>query len=177
MLAFEGNRFRGRVRLAAVGVVVALLIGACGGDESGGEAGAREALDGFIEGWVAGSGTRSDSIRAQQTRRFLGGAFGEQVQGVRPGEGLERMFNEMVGAPFPPDDGHEVIGEPEVTDNEAVFRVLLRYTSRAAAAMVGAGFISQAEADNLQAEVADGVERTFVLRLNDDEWRIFEIME
>lgn len=176
MATREDTRRNRVARLTATVMSLGLLLAACGGDDSVDEAGAREALDGFIEGWAAASGTRSDAIRAQQTRRFLGGDLGAQVQGVRPGEGLERMYNEMMGAPFPPDNGHEVVGEPEVTEQEATFRVRLLYSGRAAGAMAAAGFISQAEVSDLQSQVADGLERTFVLRPNDEgDWQIHEI--
>lgn len=168
----------GRSALAVL-AGLALVLAACGGgDESADASAAVDVVGGFIDGWEAASGLRSDTLRAGQTRQYLGGDLRAQVDGSRPGEGLEREYNRMVDAPFPPDEGYDVIGEPELGDLEATVRVRLNYSGNIASRMAAVGLVGFEDVSAMQSEVSGGLERTFILRSDDDAgWLIHEITE
>ncbi len=178
---------------SAVGVLAVAAFGlltACGGGDDGGVSEFRrggaeveEAVDGFISGWIRGSGPARDTIAASQTRRYLGGALGERVANAKVGgsqteEPLEKVFNEIVGVPFPPDadPAYTIVQNEALSDTEARVTVQLHYTGGAASNLAALGIIAFDDVQSFQEQVNGDNER--VLHLIKDEtlgWQIDSI--
>gem|GEM_PF-5194785 len=144
-----------------------------------------ESVAGFINGWVRGSGPARDTIAASQTRRYLGGALGERVASAKVGgsqteEPLEKVFNEIVGMPFPPDGdpAFEITESIATSDTEATVTVTLNYTPGAAAELAALGLIGFGDVAGFQEQVSNDNVRT--LELTKDEtlgWQIHTITD
>lgn len=175
-----------------IAIVSAGLLVACGGGDEGGVSEFRrggkeveESVDGFIRGWMRGSGPARDTIAASQTRRYLGGELGTRVASAKVGgsqteEPLERVFNEIVGVPFPPDGDppYEIVENVQDSDTEATITVKLNYTAGAASSLAALGIISFDNVATFQEQVNGETIR--VLRLVEDEtlgWQIHEITD
>ncbi len=172
-------------------VSAGMLVAACGGggDDGGvsefrrGAAEAEGSVDGFIQGWVRGSGPQRDTIVASQTRRFLGGALGERVANAKVGgsqteEPLERVFNEIVGFPFPPNGTppYEIVESVQDSETQATITIRLNYSETAAADLAARGIIAFEDVAEAQQQVNG--ENVRILRLLEDEtlgWQIHEI--
>jgi hypothetical protein len=160
------------LRLVVLAGSGALVAAACGGgdpaqDFTRGGAEAEAAIEGYIEGWVAGSGPRRDPIVGAQARRFLGGELGELVRGLRIGgtqteRRLEQVYNEIMGVPFPPDDGYTIL-ETSAEESSATVRVKLNYTAAAASSLAAIGLIDFSDIQRYHEQVIHGPERVLYL--------------
>lgn len=180
---------------ATVGILTVAALGllnACGSEDEGGisqfrrgGAEVEESVDGFVKGWVRGSGPARDTIAASQTRRYLGGELGERVANAKVGgsqteEPLEKVFNEIVGVPFPPDGepAYEITESIATSDTEATVTIALNYTSGAAAGLAALGIVSFQDVAAFQEQVNGDNVRTLHL-VKDDTlgWQIHEIID
>lgn len=187
-----------RTRVWGVGLLAVAALGllvACGGDDDNGGvsqfrrggAEVEESVEGFIRGWMRGSGPARDTIAASQTRRFLGGDLGARVANARVGgsqteEPLERVFNEIMTLPFPPDADppYTVTESEQISDTEATVTVNLHYTETAASSLASLGIIGFADVQQAQDQVNGDNIRKFHL-VNDETlgWQIdvIEVVE
>jgi hypothetical protein len=173
--------------LGLVGVLVLGFLSACGGGGDTNEfrrggAEVDEAVDGFIQGWVRGSGTARDTIAASQTRRYLGGALGERVANAKVGgsqteEPLERVYNDIMGVPFPPDGDplYEITESQALSDTEARVTVTLNYTANAAASLAALGVISFENVQKFHEQVTTDNVRILNLVKGEVGWQIHTV--
>lgn len=178
-------------RLGALGLAGVLafgLLSACGGDEGGvsefrkGGADVDAAVDGFITGWVRGSGTARDTIAASQTRRYLGGTLGERVASAKVGgsqteEPLERVYNDIMAVPFPPDGDplYEIVESIANSDTEATVTVKLNYTANAASSLAALGVIPFEKVQEFHQLVSTDNVRILHLTKGDVGWQIHTV--
>jgi hypothetical protein len=173
-------------RIAAGSVLLlTVFIAGCGGETEDfrrGGADAERALDGFLQGWIAASGPRADTITASQTRRFLGGELGAQVAGAQVGGGqttrrIEQIYNDIMLLPFPPDDGYEIIESTGDADR-AFFRVKFKYTGNAASQMAALQLIPFARVQEVHDQVVGGPERNMFLERHAElGWQVVAVEE
>lgn len=173
--------------LGLAGVLALGLLSACGGGGDASEfrkggADVDAAVDGFIKGWVRGSGTARDTIAASQTRRYLGGALGERVANAKVGgsqteEPLERVYNDIMGVPFPPDGDplYEILESVADSDTEATVTVKLNYTPNAASSLAALGVIPFEKVQEFHDQVTSDNVRILQLIKGDVGWQIHTV--
>lgn len=183
-----------RLRMAGIGLIAIAsmgLLAACGGggdptvsEFRRGAAGADAAVEGFIAGWQRGSGPARDTIAASQTRRFLGGDLGARVAsatvgGSQTAEPLERMFNDIMMAPFPPDGdpAFELLESVSVSETETQVTIRLNYTPNAASALAARGIVPFDKVNDYHQQVQSDNTRILTLREGELGWQIYEVVD
>lgn len=172
--------------LVGVSLVVLAACGEDGGPSEFRRGGAdvEETVTKFVEGWKRGSGPARDTIAASQARRYLSlaGEDGDRIRNAKVGgsqteEPLERVFNQVMRVPFPPnsDPPVEITENTQPDETHATVIATLNYTESAASELAAQGILSFDEVQAAQEQVAGGVTRTFQLEKQEDGWRITSI--
>jgi hypothetical protein len=179
------NRRSGWLAVVAAAATVALVTAACGGGDPAqdfrrGGAEAAAAVEGYLDGWIAGSGPRGDTIAGAQARRFLGCELADRVRGLRIGGTqtelpLETVYNQLMSVPFPPDERFTII-ESSGDEATATVHVKLNYSGTAATDLASLGVVPFSRVQELHDQVIHGPERMLYLERDEEVgWQVCRI--
>lgn len=166
------------IALLALGT---LLLSACGGGSSsgGGGSAADDIVKQWVEGWQRSSGPQRDDITAGQMRLLLTGDLYDQAQAATKtgaAERLDKVYDKMMGLPFPPDGSYNIVST-KVEGDSATVVVSLTYTGGAAGSAASAGLIPFENVNDANQLVANSPQRTFTVKQVDKKWLIAAIAQ